>query len=1039
MKENSKKTDTKTGPSDSAFKTSTDNFPVVTVVAASAGAGKTYALTHRYVQILLSRKIRRNSLQSVLAITFTNNAAAEMKQRILALLKLASLGDEKTIRELRDIVGQDEAELRVNATQLIDEIFENYSDFQVKTIDSFMAAVFKSSSLEYGYHPDFEILLESNNIFDYAFDLFSREVKENSPQALVLDKIIDLISENKKTDGNFLWDPYKNIAAEVKRIYELIVSQTKPLNTSDGMDEMSMLKTRIRSQAAKVEALIKKSSLSTSHNFAGDLQLIHSGDMHALMGRKLRTSPVNKPKGKVEAAAYQKWIEEVEGEHMKLNGLLREFILGYARAYFVPYIDAYGMLQTTIGRVKRQLGRIFIDDVNKTLAEHLDAEAVPEIYFKIGETVYHYLIDEFQDTSQLQWKNLRPLIEESLSKEGSLFVVGDTKQSIYGFRDADWRIMRRLTETKVFPSAFHEVKRLEMNYRSYEKIVGFNKKVFQEIIPAENHAEEASASGLSTFEQRVKPEHQGKGYVEVDLFQEEEDEAPEKAKVIEIVQECHSRGYRYDEIAILTPNNNNVIEASGWLNENGIPFISHSTLDVRKRKSAGEFIALLRFLDSPVDDLSFSMFVLGDMFGRLCLRKNYPVPYERICHFIFEERSQRRRPLYVGFREHFKNIWDECFEHLFNVVGYLPLYDLLSESYKILDVFRTSPTEEAALVKLLEVVKTFEREGSNTIKDFLEFSDDESMSEVWKIDVPKNIDALQVMTVHKAKGIEFPVVIVILHDQPLRSSATILDEDENSVRLLKVNKQMGENVDILGEMIERDKFNDTVDSLNKLYVAFTRAEKEMYVVGVYKKERKEPTRFLPEHGYEPSARPAVHVAVFESENVLEPFHHTTRKALGVQTYESIGIQETKRGDFVHRIFSFIDYAEVELKAQIEEILARVRDEMRFELPLDKIKSTVAGFLSDASVHNYFVHKEGRTVLREQELTNRHGALYRADRVIIDAANVTVMDFKTGSDENEDEYVEQVSNYMAMLKEIYPEKKIDGVIAYVDLNKARSIP
>jgi ATP-dependent exoDNAse (exonuclease V) beta subunit len=394
--------------------------------------------------------------------------------------------------------------------------------------------------------------------------------------------------------------------------------------------------------------------------------------------------------------------------------------------------------------------------------------------------------------------------------------------------------------------------------------------------------------------------------------------------------------------------------------------------------------------------------------------------------------------LYTAFREHFAFLWDEYFEHLFNVVGYLPLYDLLSESYKIFDVFRTSPTEEAALVKLLEVVKTFEREGSNTIKDFLEFSDDDSPDEVWKIDVPKNIDALQVMTVHKAKGIEFPVVIVILHDQLIRGSGTILDEDEDSVWLLKVSKQMGENVEILGEMLEREKFKDTVDALNKLYVAFTRAEKEMYVVGVYKKERKEPTRFLPEHGYEPSAKPVVHAAASKSETVLEPFHHTARKALGVQTYRSIGMQETKRGDFVHRILSHIDYAAADLNAQIDAVLLRVQGEVRFEHPFDKMNSTLAEFLSDANVHGYFIYKEGRTILREQELTNRYGELYRADRVIVDAARVTVMDFKTGSDENENDYIQQVSNYMAMLGEIYPEKKIDGVIAYVDMKKTRSI-
>ena len=424
------------------------------------------------------------------------------------------------------------------------------------------------------------------------------------------------------------------------------------------------------------------------------------------------------------------------------------------------------LLQPTIEKLKRQYGQIFIDDVTRSLAEHLTNESVPEIYFKIGETIYHYLIDEFQDTSQIQWKNLFPLIEESLSKGGSLFVVGDTKQSIYGFRDADWRIMKRLTEANPFPSAHHEVQSLDMNYRSYEKIVEFTKEVFHTIIPAGGFEDETAASGLSTYEQHVTPEHTGKGYVEVDVIQEQEGDHPEKDSLLTIVKECRSRGYRYSEIAILTPNNSSVIEVSGWLNEEGIPIISHSTLDVRRRKSAGEFIALLRFLDSPVDDLSFVTFILGDVFSNTLDEGK-----QRNC-------AQRPDPIYrrtagpqavVRFIRHSASIlrilWDEYFEHLFNVVGYLPLYDLVSEAYKIFDVFQSSPDEEASLVKLLEVIKTFEQQGANTMKNFLEYSEDETTDDVWKIDIPKDINALQVMTIHKAKGIEFPVVIVLLYDQ----------------------------------------------------------------------------------------------------------------------------------------------------------------------------------------------------------------------------------------------------------------------------------
>ena len=1013
-------------------------LPSATVLTASAGAGKTYALTHRYAQILLSNKVPHNALQNVLAITFTNNAAAEMKQRILTLLKLAAFGDGNTLRELGDRLSMEQADIQSKAARLIDEILDNFSDFQVKTVDSFMSTVFKSSSLEYGYHPDFEILLGADRIFDFAFDIFSKNVKENTAEAKVVENIIKLITENKKEDSNFVWNPYGDIAGQVKKIYKTIAGQIKPLGASHSSLALIPLQEQIKKQALNVEALIKKSGLAVSSLFADDLALIEKGNIHALIERKLRASPVNKPKGKAETAAYERWIEEIDQEHRQLNELLRQFILRYVELYYTPYTEAYRLLQPTIEKLKRQYGQIFIDDVTRSLAEHLTNESVPEIYFKIGETIYHYLIDEFQDTSQIQWKNLFPLIEESLSKGGSLFVVGDTKQSIYGFRDADWRIMKRLTEANPFPSAYHDVQSLDMNYRSYEKIVTFTKEVFHTIIPGQGFEDEAAASGLSTYEQHVTPEHTGKGYVEVDIVEGQVGDPPEKHALRTIIEECRSRGYRYSEIAILTPTNNHVIEVSGWLNENGIPIISHSTLDVRRRKSAGEFIALLRFLDSPVDDLSFATFILGDVFSNTLANINNGIARNDFARFIVEERTRGRGPLYTAFREHFPNLWDEYFEHLFNVVGYSPLYDLVSEAYKILDVFQSSPDEEASLVKLLEVIKAFEQQGANTMKNFLEYSDDDATEDVWKIDIPKDINALQVMTIHKAKGIEFPVVIVLLYDQSPRGKSFLLREDEHSVSILKVNKKIAENIDEIRELLEAEQFQDRVDTFNKLYVAFTRAEKEMYVVGVYRKERKEPTIFLPQKGYESAPKPSVSASDIQKENIFKPFHHTTRKPLVVQAYANVGAEETKRGDFVHRVFSCLEFIEDGPGTQVDAAIARVNREMPAPLSLDEVKLLVYECLNDRGMRDWFIRKEKRIVLREQELTNRDGALYRADRIIIDPKTVTVVDFKTGGDEGENDYLMQVKNYMEMLKEIYPDKEVLGCLAYVDLKKVRSV-
>ena len=1013
-------------------------LPSVTVVTASAGAGKTHALAHRYVQLLLSNEVPHNALPNILAITFTNNAAAEMKQRIIRLLKLAALGDEKTLAELGSLVSIRQPEIRTKAARLVDEIFDNYSDFNVKTVDSFMSTVFTSSSIEYGYNPEFEIQLSVDRIFDRAFELFATEIREGSVHASVVEKIVGFLSENRKRDDPFLWNAYGNLSSRVKQIYHMIASRTKPLRQRNRGDEGSMLREKIAAQSAKLGVLIKQSSLSMNRYFAADLSLIHEGNIPALIERKLKSAAVNKPKGKEETTAYQTWIAQIENEHQQLNELLRQFFLYYVEAYYLPYAEAYGMMQQAIGKVKEQYGQIFIDDVNKTLAEHLNAEAVPEIYFKIGETIYHYLVDEFQDTSQIQWRNLFPLIEESLSKGGSLFVVGDTKQSIYGFRDADWTIMKHLIEENPFPSAQHIVTTLGINYRSCEKVIEFNKEIFHNVIPGQGLDLAAGASGLSTFEQQSTPEHRGQGYVDVIVLREEDDDAPEKRKITEVVDSCHSRGYRYNEIAILTPNNANVVEVSGWLNERGIPIISHSTLDVRRRKSAGELIALLRFLDTPMDDLSFATFLLGDLFNNCAAKRKIGITREHLDALMVEEKSERSGPLYAAFRNRYKNVWEEYFEHLFNVVGYLPLYDLLSEAYKIFDLFETSPEEEASLVKLLEVIKTFEQEGTNAIKNFLEYVGDESTDDVWKIDVPGGIDALSVMTIHKAKGIEFPVVIVLLYDQSQRGKSFIVREDEEFVTILKANKTIAENVDPLRVLLDAEQFRDTVDMLNKLYVAFTRAETEMYVVGVFKKESKIPTKFLSPGTYGSVPESVVSSGRAQDRNSFFPFHHRTRKPLPLQSFGPIGGLEVKRGDVVHRVFSLIDFFESDFRRQINSVLQRISAEVPEGIDQEEIRATIVDFVDSSGVGEFFSRKDGRIVLREQDLTNAAGALYRADRIVVDPTKVWAVDFKTGGVEHEADYVGQVRNYMAMMKDIYPGKDVEGVIAYVDMKQAKKI-
>ena len=162
-------------------------------------------------------------------------------------------------------------------------------------------------------------------------------------------------------------------------------------------------------------------------------------------------------------------FDHIVGMWQELAQLIVCYTVIFTRSRCMPYVKAYQSFRSTVEMAKRQQGKVFIEDINMHLAQYLSSAIVPDVYFRIGETIYHFLIDEFQDTSPIQWQNLYPLIENSLSQGGSLFVVGDTKQAIYGFRNADYAIMKGVEQVNPFPSAEHAVKELEINYRSRKK------------------------------------------------------------------------------------------------------------------------------------------------------------------------------------------------------------------------------------------------------------------------------------------------------------------------------------------------------------------------------------------------------------------------------------------------------------------------------------------------------------------------------------------------------------------------------------------
>jgi len=1012
-------------------------FPHVTVLKASAGSGKTYSLAERFVQFLLSDKIHPNHLRNILAITFSNNAAKEMKERILLWLKNLYFRDPEKTEEFAEIVSLEKEDIAEKAGATIDGILKNYTEFQVKTIDSFMTSIYKASAVDLGYSPDFDIVLDPKEIMAYAFDRFLRRVREKTPEAEFLEKLLEVIVENRGGGSAYLWDPSQVLLEEIVELYNKLSGIVKEAKTVDAEGRMESIKNEIRETAESLNGSIEASGLTKSRgsSFCKILEMVRGNAFPDLVDKGLSSVPVIKPKKETEMTQYEKISEQwgFLGRHIK------KYIELYAAAYYGPFLRTYEAFKDIVEESKKREGAIFIHDVNKKLSDYLNHEIVPDVYFRIGETIYHYLIDEFQDTSPIQWANLFPLIENSLSQGGSLLAVGDTKQAIYGFRNADYGIMKGLESSSPFSSAHHHVKELEVNYRSLERVIDFSKTFFRKLIALdEQYREPARRSGLMDYEQRVEKGHRDSGYVEVIRCEKKEGELPEKNEIQDLIKALIERGYSWSDIAILAYRNEDVVNITTWLNEVAVPFVSYSSLDIRTRKLTAEVVALLTFLDSPPDDLSFAGFILGDIF-RKAFEKGEKVLELRVVHeFLF--RNRKKPPLYKVFREEFPHLWETYFEALFKSTGYLPLYDLVSEAYRIYRVFDHFREEEATLVKILEVIKNFEGQGRNNPGEFLKYASGEEAGESdWTVDVPAGINAVRVMTLHKAKGLGFPVAIILLYEEAPRGFKYILDEETDGVRLLKINQQIMKASTFLQEKYEEERLKDLVNKLNTLYVGFTRAEDELYIVGVQGRRDQFPIDLLKEMDSQTGRKAVPRPRSPETaQERMVLYHPPDPIKLPFEAVEELNIEERRKGEFVHRVLYFVDGLE-DIGPELERIIERVNDEFMTDYPVEAMKRNLLEFLAHEEIAPYFRAMPSGVVKKEQDFSDLRGNLFRMDRVIFEDDRIFVIDYKTGTDkEAEKEYILQIKNYMRILKEIYPDKHVEGVIAYVDLKEIRKV-
>lgn len=1010
-------------------------FPRVTVLKASAGSGKTWTLTRRYVQFALSDEVPANGLASLLAITFSNNATREMKDNVLEWLKRLALGDEERTRAMASIVSG--GNLAARAARLLDRILDGWSDFQVRTIDSFMGSVFRAAAIGFGYGPDMEVTTRLDPLVDYAFDLFLREAGAASGAAALLDDTVARVLANRRGESAFAWDPVallRDAVAGLEGILSELEDDLAPLDAV--LPPLRELEEAVAASLETLDRLVAASGLEPAKRskLGAALEHARAGRFAQLLGTSLLTCPVNKPKSR--DAAAQRSYERVVEAWATARALVGRYAGRWARAFWAPAIGLHAALQPALDAARRVRGLLHLGDVKRALRAWLDAGAVPDVYFQLGERVHHWLIDEFQDTSPLQWKILVPLVENSLAAGGSLFVVGDTKQAIYGFRQADWRIMHGLAAENPFPSVRrHESPELVESRRSRPRVLALAERVFRRAAEAgADWGRMAAASGLTAYRQEAVDPGRDPCHAEVVILDRDPGAAAELDRMRETVRALHDRGYRWRDIAVLAATNDSVVRAAAHLAAGGIGVLSSSSLDARARPVVAEVLSLLAFLDSPPDDLAFAGFLLGGLFAASIGARFPDLDRGGVHRFLFASRG--RHPLYKEFQLAFPEAWSYCFADLFRATGYLPLYDLVSRALGSFGAFAAVPDEEAAFVRLLEAVKSFEGSGANSLHAFLASARDEA-AEAWDVVAPPGIDAVKVMTIHKAKGLGFPAVVLLLYGQSYKADPWAVVRGERGIELVRVNEELAALDPDLERIQQAQKDRFWVDRLNTLYVALTRAKRELYVIGARGERDSFPFVLLPEDEFPPAAVAEPAPAERRAEQRTDALVHVAASPGPAAAGGALSYEDRRRGRFIHRVLELVTTAD-DLEAALEAAAARAaREERLAERPR---LPNLAAALRRLGLADGFEPRPGREVYTERDFCDERGRVRTMDRLVVDRDRVLVLDWKTGGEPiGTPEQEAQVRGYADILRRVYPGRAVDAMLVHLDRLETRSVP
>jgi len=1028
--------------------------PSFSIYDASAGSGKTYTLVKEYLKIILSSP-KNDAYRNILAITFTNKAVHEMKSRIVGSLSEFAKDEpsEKAVALMEDLsreTGLSIIKIKTKSQNIIKHLIHNYAAFDISTIDKFTHKVIRAFAHDLNLPMTFEVTLDTENLLVEAVDAIIAQAGQDETLTKLL---IDFTME--KTDDDKSWDVSREIL-ETGRLVLNENNRNEILHFHDkSIEEFIEIKKKMLALCKDLESENEnwaKEALELIDKNGIDLKSFSRGTFpnHLENIRDGKFNPRNKTFHEFDDIAINKTakdralIENIIPELLQiLSKIYKNFEKRDFYKAFLKNITPLSLLNTVsneLAQIQSEQNILSISEFNAIIHREIQNQPAPFIYERLGERYRHFFIDEFQDTSEMQWQNLIPLIDNSLSglddlgNKGTLMIVGDPKQSIYRWRGGKAEQFIELSKnTNPFNNPDKEIRHLNTNYRSYSEVIDFNNRFFKLISSEFSNEDYKDLYENHSFQNANSKKG---GYVNISFLpiiektdSDDEDETLEKSDlyvlatlntILKVVQE----GFQYRDIVVLTRKRDQGIAIANYLTEQNIPLLSSETLMIQNATEVRLIIHLLKYLNNSADLESKANFL----------------------HFMASNVNSEM-PIHDFIAQGMSNKTEADFEKwLLTFDVSLSFEDVRKKSlYEAVEIIISKfilPSEGNAYVQFfMDIVLERDIRNQAGVADFLVYW--EKNAEKFSIPSPEGNNAVRIMTIHKSKGLEFPVVIMPFAEEDYNrkpKDKLWLDTEDADLNVPKALIDNSSAVEGFGEsasaVFNLKKQEELLDNINVLYVALTRAEEQLYVISQSLKERKDgefPNNMasffikylIGQNVYDPEKleyefgspiKLSASVEVVDSvkeipivKEVLDPknIKIAQREALMWGTHQQEAISY---GNIIHEIMAFIkDKSDLDLAITkaIEEGLIKFDQK-------DQVFKTLQEIVNHSELSICF---EGKNkILNEQTIVQKEGKILKPDRVVLTSdKNAYLLDYKTGAINSK--YKQQIQEYQDAIEDL----------------------